>query len=558
MIIDARTLPAGEDIDCDLCIIGGGPAGLTLASRFIEQCLNVVLVETGGEKRNAAAENLLGGTAKNSKFAPMTMYRRRVLGGASVIWGGRCVPLDRIDFGPRSFVSNSGWPIDYDAVARYFAPATYICEAGRPDYDADIAVPSAPDYIEGFKSPILRTNSFERFSLPTNFWQRFRGVLNVASNIRVLTHATCTNLLLESGGEQIASADCATLTGQRFSVKAKRYVLAAGGVEVYRLLAASRTQRPAGIGNEYGVLGRHFMSHIEGSVASLKLRSPRTRINWGFDMTPDGIYGRRRMTIAAEEQRRAGLLNMIVRLHHENPVLPMHGNAVLSAMFLAKSLILPEYRRKITMTERNAVDSVSTDARFWLGHLKNVVVGSPRLAVFMAEWIARRNLAIRKLPYVVLPSASGVYPLDFNAEQAPNPDSRLLLAKENDRFGVPFADVDWRMADVDVTSIANTHRLMNDELQRSGVAHLEFGGRDLESHIREVATPVGGHHLGATRMGDDPRTSVVDADLRVHGVTNLFVASGSVFPTCGHANPTLTIIALALRLADHLKSIANR
>jgi choline dehydrogenase-like flavoprotein len=558
MLVDARTLASGTLVDADLCIVGGGPAGLTLAHALSGAGIRIVLVETGGEKKDSDAEALLGGATRNSRFAPMTMYRRRVLGGASTIWGGRCVPMDPIDFAVRDHVPCSGWPVSFDDIAQFYPEATEICEAGRPDYDAHNAIPDAPPYIAGFGSDIVRTDSFERFSLPTNLWRRFSSELLPSGNVTILTHATVVDLTLGPDGANVDQAGCATLEGLRFRVGARKFVLACGGVEVFRLLAVSRAQRPAGLGNEHGVLGRYFMSHIEGSIASLQLNSPETPITWGFDTTDDGIYGRRRIYVDHDQQMRSGLLNTILRLHHANPASPGHRNAVLSMMFLAKSLILPEYRRKITMAERNAQAQEATGATFWLAHLRNVALGAPGLALFLTTWIAKRNLARRKMPYVVLASSTGTYPLDFNAEQEPNPDSRLLVANETDRFGVPFADVDWRMTENDARSVAETHRIIDAELRRSGVARLEYRDPDIEAEVARSATPIGGHHLGAARMGTDPKTSVVDANLRLHSVANLYVASGAVFPTSGHANPTLTILALALRLATHLKATAHR
>jgi choline dehydrogenase-like flavoprotein len=179
------------------------------------------------------------------------------------------------------------------------------------------------------------------------------------------------------------------------------------------------------------------------------------------------------------------------------------------------------------------------------------------IAAFGAHWLRRRTFAQRKLPFVVLPSRNGCYPLDVNAEQVPHPESRVSLSDQLDANGVPRLRVDWRLAAQDVDSLVRTMHIVRQAFVRSGCARLEFDDASLPDAIR-AATPVGGHHLGTTRMSESPRDGVVDARCAVHGMANLYVAGGAVFPTCGHANPTLTIVALAIRLADHLKAELGR
>jgi len=554
-LVDGRSLPQGEELEADLCIIGGGPAGLSLAYALAGQGLSVTLVETGGIEEESGSSALNGGGTSSSKYAPLTMYRRRMLGGASAIWGGRCVPFDPIDFEARDYAPHSGWPIGYDDLKDYYARATRLCDAGEPEYDADIAVPDAAPLIAGFESDVINARSFERFSLPTNFWTGLGPELLRAKNLRIVTNATCHHLQSKQDGRSLDQARFATLEGRGFSVRAKRFVVAAGGIETYRLLAASNDVVSGGVGNGHGVLGRYFMSHIEGAFARLRLADPRTPIHWGFDMAAGGIYGRRRLRVTEDAQRSHKLLNTILRLHYPSAVNPEHRNAVLSTMFFAKNFILAEYRRKITMVERAGVAAMPKGAAFWTGHLRNVVLGAPELVGFLGNWIAKRNLATRKIPYVTLGSRAGVYPLDLNAEQLPNPDSRLLLGSDVDPLGVPFASVDWSMTDIDVASIAGTLRLLREEVAKSGVGDVEFDDLTLEEDIRREAVPIGGHHLGAARMSVDPKQGVVDGNLKVHDCENLYIASGAVFPTSSHANPTLTIVALSLRLGDHLKSL---
>ena len=550
-MIDCRTLPDGEALQADICIIGAGPAGITLAHELIDSGLSVILAESGGPKKDAQADALSGGDTTSEVYAPLTQYRRRILGGTSTIWGGRCVPYDAIDFEERPQLPMPGWPIPYDALQPYYARATTYSEAGEPEYDATQALPDAGPFIEGFSSTSISTDSYERFSRPTNFWTCYGARLERAGNLRVLTYATCTHLVEQDG--RVAQAQFATLAGNRFSIAARTFVVAAGGLETYRLLAISDASSKGGLGNSTGMLGRCLMSHIEGSFATLRLDPATRAIDWGFPVSRDGVYGRRRMQVREAFQRDLQLLNMIVRLHHASPIDPRHGSAILSTMFLAKHFILAEYRRKITMVERETAASMPKGLAFWARHLRNLVVGAPELATFIAGWIVKRHLQPRAIPYVALHSRQGTYPLDINAEQVPNPESRIMLGDALDRFGSPFVRLDWKMTEQDVRSIASSLRLIRDAIGSSGVGTVDFDDATLEARIRTDAVPIGGHHIGVARMSAEPQHGVVDPTLRVHDLDNLYLASGAALPTSSHANPTLTILALTLRLADQLK-----
>jgi choline dehydrogenase-like flavoprotein len=221
-------------------------------------------------------------------------------------------------------------------------------------------------------------------------------------------------------------------------------------------------------------------------------------------------------------------------------------------MFLAKRFIIPEFRRKLSMVEHAAAGELKQDGRFWMRHGANVVAGAPAVAGFLFNWGTQHTLAYRKLPYVALRSRAGVYPLDFNGEQAPNLDSRVSLSDQVDAFGVPRLKIDWRMNDLDARTLAATLRDLRDAFARSGCGVVEFDDAALDEQARS-ALPVGGHHIGTARMAADPSQGVVDADCKVHHLANLHIGGCATFPTSSHANPTLTIVAMALRLAEHLK-----
>ena len=555
MILDALNLAPGTGLEADLCIVGGGAAGLSLACALEGSGLSVLLLEAGGRKFAAAAqEGLNGEVAEGSIHSPPNMYRRRVLGGATSIWGGRCVPFDPIDLERRAWVPQSGWPIGWDALSAHYPAAQRYFEAGAYAYDVTEALgPGALPTIEGFDDPDVTASRIERFSPPTDFGKAHHDRLAASSTARVLLNAQAVRLVAEGG--PVEALECASAPGRGFTVRARRYVLATGGLEVPRLLMASDASRRGGLGNEGGALGRYYMCHAENTLGRLRLQPSDRPVALDFETTPDGVYVRRKFGLSDAAQRREGLLNTIFRLHYPLIADPAHGSGVLSAMYLVKDAILPEYRRKLATIEIANRGKMKRDGRFWASHMANVLRDSPGVLNFGQAWLRKRTFASRKLPFVVVRSRDGSYPLDVNAEQVPNAESRVTLGRETDALGLPRLRVDWRLHPADVDSLVRSMKLARAAFARSGVARLDFDDATIEDEVR-ASTPVGGHHIGTARMSETPRDGVVDADCAVHGVPNLYIASSAVFPTCSHANPTLTIVALALRLAEHLKTRA--
>ena len=551
MFIDGRQITSGSTLEAEVCIIGGGPAGIALARELAGTSASVILVESGGWRPSKLTQSLnQAELVSQSGHPPPEMYRERRFGGSSTIWGGRCVPLTRQDFERRSHVANSGWPVSYDEMIPYYRRALVYCEAGEFAFDPACLNGSDP-IIEGLTSPDIAVG-LERFSPPTDFGRRFKSELLRWPALKVLIESTCTRLLSNDSGRSVAAVECATVGGNSFRVVAKYIVIAAGGLESVRLLAASNDRFPAGLANSSGALGRYYMSHLEGTLGRLQVAS-ELKVAWDFARTADGIYAKHHMRLSDEQQRRHRLRNMIVRLHHANPMDPRHGDPVLSLMFIAKRFILPEYRRKITAVELESLDRLPKGRALLARHMANIA-GSPwPLLKFLGSWVYKRHARYRRVPYVALYSKQGVYPLDYNAEQTPLYDSRVSLTHDRDRFGVPRMRIDWRVCAEDKASIAASYRQMRSVLGGTNVAAVTYDDEALENSVQQ-SVAVGGHHIGTARMSADPRRGVVDPQCRTHDVENLYLAGSAVFPTSGSANPTLTLVALAIRIADELKT----
>jgi choline dehydrogenase-like flavoprotein len=541
MLLDARELPPDFRLMCDVAIVGAGPAGIALALGLTGTGLSVVLLEAGGRGGRSDLDPFHGQVEDLSRHPPVTLYRGRGLGGTSAMWGGRCVPFDPIDFEPRPHIPFSGWPIGWNEVAPWYAHALTLCEAGRPAFRVAAALgDGAPPTIPGFAATDVEVDGIERFSCPTHFGRRYGAELSRADDVTVVLRASCTVIERAASGRAVTALAMASAPGRHFRVEARTYVLAAGGLETTRLLLASR------IAEERGLVGRFYMCHVEGKAALARFR-PGAKVVFGYERDGDGVYLRRVVSFPAEAQRRLAMTNLILRFEPPPIPDPRHGSAVLSAMYLSHTLLRPEYRRKLAEFDyRTGPSPVNLPlAR----HLANLAYGLPELAGFALEWTRRHWLARRKLPYVAVARKDGALDLDFNAEQSPNPDSRVTLSDEVDAFGLPRLQVDWRASAIDVDSVVTAHRLLATRLKESGAGVLEVD----EDRIRDGYKAMGSHHIGTARMAANPSSGVVNRDCRVFGLANLYLAGSAVFPTSSHANPTLTIVALAARLADHLR-----
>lgn len=543
MIISPQDIDPQAGLTATICIVGAGAAGITLACELDGSGIDVLLLESGGFAPDAALDDDYAGQAQ-SPHPPTTQFRRATFGGTTGIWGGRCVPYDPIDFEARDYIPNSGWPLAYEEVAQYYPRAMAYCDAGAYDFSSTTSLPKAPPTLASLQpNDVLLSDRIERYSLPTDFGKRYRQQLENSRNVRVLLNARCIDLVKDGASAHIDSLVVVDGAGRRLAVRAQRVVLATGGIEAPRLMLQSARDGQQ-IGNSHDLLGRYYACHFENILGKV---SAAETIPFKFEKTSDGVYSRRKLQFSADAQRRHRLLNTAFRFHFPEYSDASHGSAVMSTIFLAKSVLIPEYRAILQHNSQGATSSPAS------AHWKNVVTGVPQLLHFGAEWLFKRKLAQRKLPYTLVPNADGSYPLEFNCEQTPLASSRITLGEERDRHGMRRVAVDWRISEDDIDATVRGFHLLQETLaERSGV-RLSLDRDTLRERIA-ASVPLGGHHIGTARMGRNAHEGVVDTNCAVFDTPNLYIASSAVFPTSSHANPTLTIVALALRLATHLKA----
>jgi choline dehydrogenase-like flavoprotein len=538
------------ELESEVAIVGAGPAGITLALELASTGHRVLLIESGGDSHSTAIQRLGDTVDEDPVHVPMSLATRRQIGGASNLWAGRCVPFDPIDFERRSIVGNAHWPVSFQELESRFARACEWCMCGEPVFDAT-QIPSLAGaaLIPGWPEGDVRSTSLERWSMPTNFGRAYRARLRDSALVTVVSRLTCTEIVCGIDGDSVAHLDARTLAGQRVRIRAKRYVLACGGIESTRLLLASTRHHRTGIGDHSGHLGHWYMAHLGASIAQVHFSTPARQTIYGFERDPAGIYVRRRFTFSPEHLAEHELPNVAMWL--ENPEIsdPSHGNAVLSFIYLALASPVGRYfiaegirRRKIDTRK-----PVSNWQHFW-----NVARNVPKAAWFALtfgyERFVKRGY---KVPGVFVPSASNAYRLYYHGEHLPHYDSHISATGELDRLGVPRIRTCLRFQKDDIRAAIRVHEQFDTYLRKHAIGYLEYLYEDPEAGFRAQLLD-GYHQAGTTRMSARPEDGVLDAQLAVHGFSDLFVASSSAFVTSGQANSTFMIVAFAVRLADHL------
>jgi len=516
MIDDARSLPQESLIETDLAIIGAGAAGITLARELAGSNLNICLLESGGLDFEQDIQDLYAGENGGRWYFPLDNCRLRYFGGSTNHWGGWCRPLTPIDFEARDWIPHSGWPITRADLDPYYQRAQVLTETGPFRYDATEFWEKTLDTKMVPFSRGLITTTFFQYSPPTRFGTRYREGIERASNVHTLLHATVTEIETGESGSTVTGLRVATLEGPSFRVRARRYVLATGAIENARLLLLSNRTQPAGVGNDHDLVGRYFMEHPHlPGVASLVMPRPEAfhAIYTQHLLLADNIVHSALIPTDALLRRE--------RLQHAVFTIGVMG--VYNADNLAAPAPADEERaRDIFELQRDLGPPRATD----------------HPPAGYNDWPPAGTLG-----------ASCA--LGCACEQAPNPDSRVTLAEERDALGLRHARLDWRITETDKRSLNRIVHALAEEFGALGLGRLRPALSDDGVWPEEV---LGGyHHMGTTRMAASPEHGVVNADCRVHGIDNLYIAGSSVFTTGGASNPTLTIVALALRLADHLR-----
>jgi choline dehydrogenase-like flavoprotein/predicted dehydrogenase len=528
-IFDLDQLEDSSVIDTDLCIVGSGPAGMSIASEFARTNTRVLVLESGGLSDEPDTQVLY--EIENigaQRSVNQDQLRRRILGGSSHIWTGRCAPFDALDFERRPWVPHSGWPLKRAELEPYLARAGNKLGLGPHRYDETL--------WEDFRVDRPRPPLDERF-LRQMFWQFSKSPYNrtamhfgrdlvdaEAPNVEILLHANVVRINVANDSTRFDSVDVSTVGGRQARVRSKALALCCGGIENARLLLASRHQLPSGVGNQHDLVGRYLMDHTNGAIGHFDVRdADDVRSRFGHYWLDDDqgrhvfLHG---LALSADVQQSEGLLNC---------------HAYIEELDGADDDPWAALRRLYSSVRARKI--VGSDARIALTHSEQLLRG-----LYRRQFKHRPQLAPMKR-----------IELNCILEQVPDPESRVTLSHRCDALGMPLSKINWKINDAERRAVKRMGQLIYGEFKRLGLP-VPLGIVAMENEEDWITRCVEkAHPAGTTRMSDNPNEGVVDANCKVHSISGLYIAGSSVFPTSGAANPTLMIVAMALRLADHLK-----
>jgi choline dehydrogenase-like flavoprotein len=544
-------------LEADVAVIGAGPLGIVVALELARNGHRVILLESGGRRYSGRVQALAHTVGGDEYHAAMELAVRRQIGGTSNLWGGRCVPFDPIDFeahGP----SAPRWAVAYDEIAPYYQRACEWCVCGEAVFDAT-AIDELADrqLVPGLPNGEVRSSALERWSLPTNFRRVYGTELQRHPCIDLISGLTCTRIACGQDGTSVHHVEARAFVGPTVTVHARYFVVATGGLEATRILFASDDKHRGGIGNHAGLLGRGYMAHVEARVARLSLTTPPDQTIYDHERDPAGVYVRRRFTFARGRQLELGMPNAAIWLVNPEMGDATHGSAVLSFVYLL--LRSPLGPRVIAEAIRQA-HLESSHATPLGDHIANVIRDLPSAARFALDFgyrrFARRG---RKAPGFFVASKANTYNLQYRGEHMPHPESAVEPTPAVDEVGMPRLRTRLYFSPDDVAGPRRALEELDAYVRRHHVGRVEFLYRDVDPAVRQQLRGMGGfHQTGLTRMSEEPEDGVVDRNLAVHGLEDLFVASTSTFPSSGQANPTFTGVAFAVRLADHLHGLLTK
>jgi choline dehydrogenase-like flavoprotein len=543
MIVDARSVPENEIIETDVCIVGAGVAGIILAREFLGQEFQVCLLESGDLMPDEATQSLYEGKNTGHPYYPLDTARARYFGGSSNYWdidignnnlGVRLRPLDKIDFEERAWVPYSGWPFGKSHLEPFYKRAQSICHIEPCSYDTEVWEEAGKSAQLPFTGDRVQTIIY-KFGSQDLFIRQYRNeITRRADNLLTFLYANVIDIETTETAQMVTRLRVACLQGNTFWVSAKFFILATGGIETPRLLLLSNRIQKGGLGNQNDLVGRFFMEHLHfwsGSYipSDAHILKSMSLYNGIHIVHQVPIIGK--LALTEKVLRHEKLLNQNIQL-----IPRILSPAELSPAIVSKATHSLQILR--SAIRRGAIPDN------WEGHCRNVATNVDHILINVFRKFKRKaNSSFNK-------SLISAFRLANMTEQVPNPNSRVSLAAECDQLGQRRVQLHWQLSSIDILSVIRTQQIIAEELQRARLGRLYI---QLKDDTPPPDLHGGYHHMGTTRMHIDLNKGVVNEHCKVHGIANLFIAGPSVFPTVGYANPTLTIVALTVRLADHIK-----
>jgi choline dehydrogenase-like flavoprotein len=521
MFIDARQVQEDDSIECDICVIGSGAAGLSIASQLIGAGRKLCILESGGLELDPATQALYEGDNVGLPYFPLDVCRLRYFGGTTNHWAGYCMPFKPEDFETHSWLPHSGWPFADDVMQPYIRRAIELLGLPEAGWDLDHWEQMTGEERLPFDPSKITNEIF--LVKEVRLGELMRPELESASDVHVYLHANAVEIESDDAARRVTAVRVRTYEGNEFKVAPRVVVLAAGGIENPRLLLLSNRVQKEGLANDHDLVGRYFIEHPVFRGGVVKPESPGAPLNFYYKTRFGGHAIVPHPLLAPAAQRAERITPVAFDLR------PIPAAAYESAGMRSMRRLRADILRGEVPDEMMA-------------HVGNILSDMGTLA----------GLAYESARYGQVP----IERIDVQVAMIPvsNPESRVLLSDETDALGLRRVRLDWRLTELDKRSVARALEILGAEIGRLGIGRFKMLISDDEPAWPEDLQGAN-HHVGTTRMHDDARQGVVDRNCKAHGIDNLYIAGSSVFPTAGIGTPTLMIIALALRLADHLREI---
>lgn len=523
MIVDLEKIPGPTIDQFDVCVVGAGAAGICLTVELLRHGKKVLLLEGGGLRFETSSQSLYDGEVAGLPYQGLYLGRTRVFGGTTTEWGGQILEIDEQIFEPREWVQGSGWPILKSELAPYYSRALEFeglrdsLSTAAEIWDAlKLTPPSFGDRL---------ISDFSRWCPTTNFAQLHSSLLKNHRNLLVYYHANACELILADDGVTVNAVRCRTLTGKEGKFSAAYFALCLGGIENSRFLLQPPSNGYFFPWSSNRLIGRHFQDHIQclaAEVKQLKLTPERSYFDYS---SFNGLRYHPKVKLAFPVQKELHTLDACGTL-----VFLKDKEEELAAAFETYRLIKRKSFRKISLR---------------------------RLIQFLHML---PTLAWHRFPYANRAwkrkiSNSETIMLCVHCEQSPLSESRISLSENRDPLGIIQARIEWRISDQELSTIRQYIEVFTSEFTKRRIAsvvpdHKLANDDYIISKCRESS-----HHMGGTSMAASQSTGVVDPQLKLFGTRNLFVCGTSVFPCGGYANPTHTLLALTVRLANHIRQL---